>query len=125
MVDPMRCRCGGTRAKKWHLVCPPCWSKVPPVLQVEIMAAYAEKPGSDRHISAIRQIFKALGPVGLMNGLKPCPECDGEAEVYSIFYGRDHNDVRCKKCGFTTDLDDKESRVRKAWNALPRNGAKS
>ncbi len=63
MPTTLRCRCGAQKDKGWHLVCATCWSKVPAVLQAEVYAAYKEKQGSPRHYGAIRQVFKALGPV--------------------------------------------------------------
>jgi Zn ribbon nucleic-acid-binding protein len=63
-------------------------------------------------------------PVNI-HGLKPCPKCRGSAEIYSTFWGRDHDDVRCIVCGFHTDLDDSTKRVKKAWNEMPWDEVKS
>ena len=59
--NPLRCRCGGLREKRWHLVCPTCWERIPAPLKGELYDAYREKDGSPRHIAAIRQCFVALG----------------------------------------------------------------
>lgn len=63
MTRRKSCRCGGTKDKGWHLVCAPCWAKVPPVLQGEVYEAYREQDGSPRHLTAIRNVFRALGPI--------------------------------------------------------------
>lgn len=63
MNATITCRCGRPKEKLWHLVCAPCWAKVPPGLQVEVYEAYREQDGSPRHIAAVRQVWEALRPV--------------------------------------------------------------
>lgn len=64
MASSLRCRCGSQKTKGWHLVCPTCWAKVPPALQAEVYDAYKEQQGSTRHITAVRQALRSLGPIG-------------------------------------------------------------
>lgn len=64
MPASLRCRCGASKDKSWHLVCATCWAKVPPVLQGEVYESYKEKQGSPRHLTAVREALRSLGPIG-------------------------------------------------------------
>lgn len=70
MPATLRCRCGLTKDKLWHLVCCACWPRLPTVLQIEVNEAYQERRRSwddpeltKRHTVAMRQCLTALGPI--------------------------------------------------------------
>lgn len=63
--DTFKCRCGNAKEKFWHLLCAACWARLPKELQDEVYEAYAEKEGSPRHVTAIRECFENLRDQGI------------------------------------------------------------
>jgi hypothetical protein len=53
------CRCGQSK-KPQQLLCRVCWSFLPKTLRDEVWAAYKEKAGSERHLTAIRACYRHL-----------------------------------------------------------------
>ncbi len=63
-VPPLRkpalCICGVGKQRRWHLVCPDCWAKIPRRLRAELWSAYKEDPGSERHRRSICDCIEFL-----------------------------------------------------------------
>lgn len=55
--------CNEPKEKRWHLVCPYCWVKVPDADQEEIYALYKKGRGSEAHrekcFSVLRRLITA------------------------------------------------------------------
>ena len=52
--------CSEPKEKRWHLVCPYCWVKVPAADQEEIYRLYNESRGSVAHVMKCRTVVRAL-----------------------------------------------------------------
>lgn len=56
-----RCpNCGEQKLERWHLVCKPCWDRIPGHLQDELWDSYKAGPGSKRHRAAAFTCLRAL-----------------------------------------------------------------
>ncbi len=57
--------------------------------------------------------------------LKPCPLCDGEAEILDVYRHRvvkpscNKNEIVCSQCGLTFKGDRSNFRLIKKWNSRP------
>lgn len=60
MIPNRNCRCGKPREKKWHLVCPDCWARIPRDLQIKVYHECKTNNGSPSHLAAIRECFEFL-----------------------------------------------------------------
>ncbi len=52
--------CNAPKDKRWHLVCPACWAKVPAADQADVYELYSTRRGSPAHTKKCRQIVRAL-----------------------------------------------------------------
>lgn len=52
--------CQEPKEKKWHLVCPYCWVKVPDRDQEEIYSLYNKARGSQAHRTKCLEVVQAL-----------------------------------------------------------------
>ena len=60
-MSALRCPvCSEPKEKRWHLVCPYCWVKVPDADQEEIYRLYKESRGSEAHAMKCRTVVRAL-----------------------------------------------------------------
>ena len=57
-----KCRCGQHLKQQWHLLCGSCWNRLSPALQAELIEAYNEGFGSQRHAQAVMICLLHLGP---------------------------------------------------------------
>ena len=56
----MNCRCGQPKRLRWHLACEACWALVPAPLQAKVYRLYKQQPGSEAHVKAVRENYKAI-----------------------------------------------------------------
>lgn len=52
--------CDEPKEKRWHLVCPYCWVKVPDADQAEIYDLYKHRRGSLEHRLKCRHVVRTL-----------------------------------------------------------------
>ncbi len=52
--------CNEPKEKRWHLVCPYCWVKVPDADQAEIYDLYKRARGSTAHAMKCRAVVRSL-----------------------------------------------------------------
>ena len=68
--------CSEPKEKKWHLVCPYCWVKVPAADQEQLYELYQKARGTLRHVIKCRTIVRDL-----LEAKRATEQPSGEARV--------------------------------------------